>query len=262
MNKQKFQLTLWFVVFTLVISACAPSGGNPGQPQATADGPSAGGESLAGTRWTLVSLGAPGNEVPVIEGSNVNLEFEDGGQAGGSGGCNSYSVQYQVAEKRIAFLEVVSTLMACDDPAVTNQEAQYLQALRSASRFTIAGDTMSILYDNDQHVLNFVRMAASTQPQVVSDAGMIPTGPDEKQYTLPAQAGQTITIEITSDGAPLSLTITSPSGVQRFPELSQAGGGFLINHTFSASESGDYQMALAKADQTPSTNYTATFTVR
>ena len=282
MNLQKTIPIVCLIVFALVLSACAPTGESAGQPQATpnmmtpavgqtpqAESPTsspASGESLEGTHWALVSLGKPGEETPVIEGSNVTLEFEDDGQVGGSGGCNSYSGQYQVDGNTIAFPEVVSTLMACADEQITAQETRYLQALGTTGRYTIADDRLSIMYDNDQNVLNFVQMAApsttSTQLPVIKDANLMPNGADKKQYTLTAETGQTITIKITSDGAPLSLTITTPSGVQRFPEVTQGDGGFQINHTFSANETGDYRMMLAKADQTPGTNYTATFMVQ
>ena len=271
MNRRKPISILYHVALALALAACGSAGGNTVQPRATPTSPPVSEERLSGTRWVLVSLGEPEEETPAIKGSNVVLEFKDKGQVSGSGGCNSYGGQYQVEGNRIAFREIVSTLMACAEQAITNQETQYLQALGATSRFNLSDNRLSIYYDNDKSVLNFIDMpdlsatpspTAPTHSSNISDAGLIPSGPDEKRYALTAEVGQTITIEINSDGAPLSLTITSPGGAQQFPEVQQTGSSFQISHTVRASETGDYQLTLTKADHTPSTNYTAIFVVQ
>lgn len=268
MNLHKTTSIFCTIVLALVLSACATPGGGTNQPQATPSTttPAAGGERLEGTSWALVSLGKPGEETPVIEGSNVTMEFEDGGQVSGAGGCNSYGGKYNANNGVLTFEDITSTLMACADEQITAQETRYLQALKTAGRYSVDENRLSILYENDQSVLNFEQMAGgsttSNQSPVITDANLMPTGADEKRYTLTAEAGQTITVEITSDGAPLSLTITSPSGIERFPELTQVNGSYEINHTFTASETGEYRLTLTKADQTPSTNYTATVMVQ
>ena len=262
MRRQKMLLIFFLTPFALALAACAPSGENPGQPGHTLTSPPASGEDLAGTRWALISMGKPGEETPVIEGSNATLEFGEDGQVGGSGGCNSYGGKYQVEGETVAIREIESTLMACADEQITAQEGRFLQALGTASRFHIAENRLNIFYDNDQNILNFEPLGASstnpTQATVISDSNLMPSGPDEKQYTLTAEASQTILVEITSNGAPLSLTITTPSGTERFPEVTQDGSGFRISHSFVTTETGEYRMTLKKADRTPSTNYTVT----
>jgi heat shock protein HslJ len=88
----------------------APSG-NQGQQQVTSTSPPSDCENLAGTRWTLVSMSKPEEETPVIKGSSVTLEFQEGGPVGGSGGCNSFGGQYQIEGNSISFQEIFSTLM-------------------------------------------------------------------------------------------------------------------------------------------------------
>jgi hypothetical protein len=84
-----------------------------------------------------------------------------------------------------------------------------------------------------------------------------------KQFVMRAEAGQTMTVDIFSDDVPLSMTITAPNGMQRIPEMFPVeGGGYRIGHEFTLPESGDYLVTLTKADQTPSTNYTADFTIK
>jgi putative lipoprotein len=113
--------------------------------------------SLANTQWRLVSFGAPGAETPVVEGSAITLEFKAEGEAGGSGGCNSYGGQYQVQGDTLSFGDVMSTLMACVDEGISQQEQAYFQALQTVGRFELAGDQLTIWYNNDQGVLNFVK---------------------------------------------------------------------------------------------------------
>jgi putative lipoprotein len=146
------------LVVIMLLAACAPAGSV--EPTTLPDGdvniPSTSGTDLVGTRWRLDSIGAPGAEV-AITGSEVTLNFDADGQAGGSGGCNSFGAQYSVQNGTIQFDEVVSTLMACADAQVNEQETLFLRALDAASQYELDGDTLRILYDNGSAILNFVR---------------------------------------------------------------------------------------------------------
>ncbi|MGI6209626.1 MAG: META domain-containing protein [Anaerolineae bacterium] len=115
---------------------------------------------LVGTSWMLVSFGEPGAETQVIEGSTITLEFDAQGQAGGEGGCNSYSGPYEVQDSTIIFGELVRTLIACTQEGINEQEDAYLEALSAAERFELAEDSLTIWYDGEQGVLNFVPSTA------------------------------------------------------------------------------------------------------
>jgi len=118
----------------------------------------AGGEGLpVPSQWSLVSFGEGETETPVIEGSTLTLEFGEEGQAGGSGGCNSYGAKYEVKGNTLTIQEITSTLMACADEPVMQQELQYLGALEAATSFEMAGDTLTILYNDGKGRLNFVK---------------------------------------------------------------------------------------------------------
>lgn len=111
---------------------------------------------LENTNWTLVSFGSPGAEQPLVEGSAITLMLA-GGQAGGSGGCNSYGGTYQVNGNNISFGQITSTLMACQDERITEQEQLYFAALESASQYQIEGDQLQIAYDNGNGLMIFER---------------------------------------------------------------------------------------------------------
>jgi heat shock protein HslJ len=131
-----------------------PATGTPGAA-ATATMSPGGSSDLDGTKWTLVSFGPKGAENPVVSGSKVTLEFEQPGKLGGTGGCNGYGADYQVEGNTLAVGAVVSTLMACADEAVNQQEQQYFRAIQAAGEYQLSGDQLVITYDNGAGVLTF-----------------------------------------------------------------------------------------------------------
>lgn len=120
------------------------------------------GDALANTQWQLESFGPVGAETPAVADSPVTLQFEEGGQAGGNGGCNSYGTEYEVQDGTLSFGETVSTLIACADDAINEQEQQYFQALETAGEFELSEDRLTIFYNNGESVLNFVRVTGDS----------------------------------------------------------------------------------------------------
>ena len=109
---------------------------------------------LENTYWSLLSFGSPGAKQPLVEESLITLTLA-GGQAGGSGGCNSYGGTYQVDGNRITFGELTRTERACLDQRVTEQEQRFFQALESASEYKVEGNQLQITYDGGSGLLLF-----------------------------------------------------------------------------------------------------------
>ena len=126
----KKYLILLFVL-SLAISACAA-----GDPS----------EALIGT-WTLTSYGPADAPVPAIEDSGAQLIFNEDGTLGGNSGCNGFGGDYTVEGNEITFGEIVSTLMACEDPRMEQEEAVH-QVLTDTATFEINGNTLT-LTNND-----------------------------------------------------------------------------------------------------------------
>jgi heat shock protein HslJ len=121
--------------------------------------------SLANTRWKLISYGQPGSETPVIEGTGVTLQFEGDSQAGGSGGCNTFGAQYEVSDgNQLSIVDIISTLMACSDEGLMDQETEFFDALRTAESFEFAGEGLTIRYEGG--LLKFSRVTSSAPSTV------------------------------------------------------------------------------------------------
>ncbi|MCB0086132.1 MAG: META domain-containing protein, partial [Caldilineaceae bacterium] len=168
-----------------------PSGTTPGDaiPTTTSGGES---DPLASTSWQLTGLGTTDTQTPLVADSTVTLEFGTNGQVGGNAGCNSFGGSYTVDGETIMFSELISTLMACADNNVMEQEQQYLAALNSADRFAVNGDQLTIWYDNDSSVLTF--RTGTTATPIPTEAASTATP------AIPATPLPTMTPEATAAG--------------------------------------------------------------
>jgi heat shock protein HslJ/LysM repeat protein len=111
--------------------------------------------NLVGTAWELVSYGTTGLETEVVADSSIMLEFPAANEVTGESGCNSYSGAYTVDSEVIVFSDMISTLRACTDDAAMEQEAEYLDALQSATSYELGDETLTVWYASDEQRLNF-----------------------------------------------------------------------------------------------------------
>lgn len=114
---------------------------------------------LTSVQWKLQSYGAPGAETPVIAGTDITLQLSADGAASGSAGCNVFGAQYQAVDGEISFAQLVSSMMACLDGSMMQQELAYLQALQAAGTYTLTEGVLTITTQDEATVLNFVPAA-------------------------------------------------------------------------------------------------------
>lgn len=127
----------WFPVpalLGLILFGCATGGPHAAQPGA---GGEAGG--LVGTAWRLEDLGGAG----VLDRVEATLEFPDPVMVAGSSSCNRFFGTVSISGESIKISPLGSTRMSCPE-AIMNQEANYLNALKDAERFTRDGSTLLI----------------------------------------------------------------------------------------------------------------------
>ena len=142
-----------FVAVLLLMAAAALVHAQPGV--------SSGQRVLAGTEWSLVSLGPAGSEADVVAGTTVTAKFGEDGRVGGSTGCNTYGGTYEVRGETISIGRLVSTRRACLDQNANEQERRFLAALEGANRFRLGSNRLTIFSDRGRTVLNFVNTSPS-----------------------------------------------------------------------------------------------------
>ncbi len=107
---------------------------------------------LQDTSWVLISFGPNDNQTAVLPGTEITLNF-DGAQVNGSSGCNSYSAEATMGEDGTLSIGLVaSTLMACLDEGVMQQESDFLAALAQVTSYTLSGTELT-LHTNDGSLL-------------------------------------------------------------------------------------------------------------
>ncbi len=106
------------------------------------------------------------------------------------------------------------------------------------------------------------RIAFAPDASPTERSGELPDGPVVQQYLLSTNAGVTLAVDATSDEAPLSMTIESPSGNRWIPEMMPADDGYTIGREFTVPEPGYYLVTLTKDAGTPSKNFSIAFTLQ
>ncbi|MEW6736474.1 MAG: META domain-containing protein [Acidobacteriota bacterium] len=102
---------------------------------------------LIGTLWQLDGF-ETGQLVgqlvhSLFVGTKITGEFIDG-TVRGTAGCNNYWAEYRVDGQKISIGEIKQTDKRCREKDVMKQEAEYLEALRNATRFTIEGNNLTL----------------------------------------------------------------------------------------------------------------------
>ena len=90
-------------------------------------------EALEDREWAAVS---------VLENTEITAIFLRG-KVSGSGGCNTYTGNYQTSDNTITISDLQGGRVACDQP-IMDQENAYLTALAAASSFQVQGDQLVI----------------------------------------------------------------------------------------------------------------------
>jgi heat shock protein HslJ len=123
------------ILLFVFLSACAAGTGN---------------DPLVGTAWKLVSL----NDLPILKGPELTIRFSDG-QISGSSGCNSFGGSYKISRQKLTTSSMVSTMMACVDPGLMDQEQAFLGYLQDSPSFKLSAGQLQIIR-SDGKVLTFV----------------------------------------------------------------------------------------------------------
>lgn len=141
--------TLAATVLTASLGAAAMAADD----EAPADDQMVGVYSIEGMTWLLTGLLVDGEMVELPDGAIVSLRLEDG-DAGGSGGCNSYFTSYELDGFDLTFGPIGSTMMACLPPLMDLEQA-YFANLQQVAAYQSGGIQMALLDANGDFLLEF-----------------------------------------------------------------------------------------------------------
>ncbi|MGD0750046.1 MAG: META domain-containing protein [Anaerolineales bacterium] len=139
MTKIRLITITLLVVSGLLLTACTSQGTPAG---------------LQGTSWKLVSYGPSGNQTPAASGIDTSLDFGKDGTVNGNLGCNSFSGNYQETNGNVVFSMMISTMMACVGPQMT-QENVGLKIMNGTVRYTVAGNKLTLYAASGDNAITF-----------------------------------------------------------------------------------------------------------
>ena len=133
------QARFLIVVLAVALSACAMAA----QQDQAALSPDA--LHLAGTHWRFAKVES--HDVPT--GVSATLVFERNGHVSGHAGCNGYGGPWSASNGALHFGGMISTKMACLQPAGTmSTEHDVFAALRQTARVRIQNHRLMLLDAN------------------------------------------------------------------------------------------------------------------
>lgn len=109
--------------------------------------------------WRLTAYGPASSPIPAVPDVDAILIFGEDGSLTGSTGCNQLGGEYTVTGDQITFDAIVSTLIACPDLQMA-QEDVILQVLTDTASFNIEGNTLTIMDNGMLLVFEAIAVAA------------------------------------------------------------------------------------------------------
>ena len=133
---------------------------------------------LAAVEWSLQSLVFNGRTVPLLDGFEITIQFDEEEEiASGSGGCNSFFGEYEInidseVSEVVGGVEVpvevggsfvlnnmAHTEIGCVEPGRMEQEGEFFASLREVTRFELTTDSLKLFSQDEPSsiILSFGR---------------------------------------------------------------------------------------------------------
>ena len=138
--------------------APAPATTAATQPPATTAAPAPIAPTLTGITWNLGWFDdTKGVWSKVAEGSTVTATFFPEGQVTGSGGCNGYSTDYQLAKESVIWIRrpVVPDHLCQSPNGVMSQESAYFTDLSWAENYSVINGQLLFYDRSGRKILQF-----------------------------------------------------------------------------------------------------------
>jgi heat shock protein HslJ len=108
--------------------------------------------------WKLTTYGSAELTQLAASGVEAAINFSKDGTVNGSLGCNHFGGEYKLKGEQIIFDALSTTLMACPEPQMSQEQAAFL-VLSGTVTYTIEGNTLTI--ENGGNVLVFQSITQS-----------------------------------------------------------------------------------------------------
>ena len=146
------------IVAVLLLAACGAGSSPQATPEpapvqtAEAVQEAASQLALAGTAWEVETIGGPGDDLPVLPGTILTLNFLADRYAGSSG-CNWFLGVYNASESDLVMYAPTGSGLQCQPSEIMNQESTYMSALINVTNYRLEGDKLLAFTVEDQQLL-------------------------------------------------------------------------------------------------------------
>jgi len=165
------------------------------EEEAPADDEIVGVYGIEDMTWLLSGLLVDDKMAELPDGAMVSLRMEDG-DAGGSGGCNSYFTSYELDGFELTFGSIGSTMMACLPPLMDLEQA-YFANLQQVAAYQSGGIEMALLDADGNLLLEF-----DLAPEASVVGSWVATGVNDQEGENAGVVSSAVTSEVTAQFAP------------------------------------------------------------
>lgn len=222
------------VVVSLLLLGCGTDDATTSQPAgqspdaATDEATISSTDDLTGTIWDLVSFDVDGEQQPAAAESFAT--FAEGGVFGGSTGCNRFRGSWEQDGATLALDAGATTLVACADPAVNDQEQALLALFPQVAVVERADDALTLVDADGSALLTYA--AGLTD---LAGTEWTATGVNNAMGGLvSSEETSTVTAEFAEDG-----TVSGFTGCRDYSGTWQAGdepGGISVTDVTTEGE--------------------------
>ena len=89
--------------------------------------------------------------------NGITMTIREGGKIGGRSGCNVYGGSYSVEDGKLRISELISTMMACDEPTMQFEQT-FFRTLEGATEFTAESWKLTLTDPKTGNFVKFTRV--------------------------------------------------------------------------------------------------------
>lgn len=168
--------------------------------------------SLEGVTWELIAqVNQNGFLTMTFAEATMTLQ---GGEAGGRGGCNLFFAPYVLDGNQLTFGPAGSTMMACEEPIMAQEQA-FLANLEQSATYEIVADQLHIFDEAGEIILAFRLQAVTPLTGTLWQATMVNNG---REAVVSLIEGTELTATFQEDG-----TVFGTGGCNNF------SGGYTVD---------------------------------